>query len=418
MNQPRSRPRRKVSQDQIVLPLLDCIENGGGKAHTHDLYDAIALKCGVPEVEQQGTTLLAGRNVNVYQRSVRWAQQRARLMGLVNSSGRGEWELTGKGRDALRQAAPGIVITIFTTSKGVALFGEAKEAVAHIDDGSLRLILTSPPYPLLREKQYGNKPVEEYLDWLMRIAELWPRKLADDGSVVLNLGDVFQSGEPMLSTYQERLIIRLEDDLGWKLCSRYAWHNPSKMPAPAEWVTVRRVRVKPSLEQIYWLAPNGEPYADNSQVLVPYSESMRSRIAAGGEKGAVRPSGHELSAGAFDVDNGGAIPPNLIVAANTESNSHYMKACREQNLPVHPARFPGAVPEHFIKLCTMEGDTVYDPFSGSFKTGAEAERLGRNWIGSELMLDYVLGGANRFPDAVLTRHGIGDFRRAADLFAC
>ncbi|WP_302789597.1 DNA methyltransferase, partial [Escherichia coli] len=80
--------------------------------------------------------------------------------------------------------------------------------------GSLRLILTSPPYPLLREKQYGNKPVEEYLDWLMRIAELWPRKLADDGSVVLNLGDVFQSGEPMLSTYQERLIIRLEDDLG------------------------------------------------------------------------------------------------------------------------------------------------------------------------------------------------------------
>ncbi len=418
MTNPRPRQSRKVTQEQIVLPLLDVLENEGGKASTGDIYDAIALKCSIPEAEQQETRLIGRQNVNLYQRSCRWAQQRAKLMGLINPTRRGEWELTGKGRDALRQAAPGIVITIFTTEKGVALFGSAKDAVAQIDDGSLRAIITSPPYPLLREKQYGNKPVEEYLEWLMRIAELWPQKLTGDGSVVLNLGDVFRSGEPMLSTYQERLIIRLEDDLGWKLCSRYAWHNPSKMPAPAEWVTVRRVRVKPSIEQIYWLAPNGEPYADNSQVLVPYSESMRSRIEAGGEKGAVRPSGHELAAGAFDVDNGGAIPPNLIIAANTESNSRYMKACREQGLPIHPARFPAAVPEHFIKLCTEEGDTVYDPFSGSFKTGETAEDLGRNWIGNDLMLDYVMGGANRFPNAVLARASMNDFRRSADLFAC
>ncbi|WP_432263323.1 DNA methyltransferase [Cupriavidus sp. TMH.W2] len=406
----------RQTQQQIILPLLDCLENQGGKVHTRDLYEAVATKCSIPEEEQARTIHLNGREVNVYQRSVRWAQQRAKLMGLASPTGRGEWVLTGKGKDALRQAAPGIVITIFTTSMGVALFGRAEEAVAHIEDGSVNLLMTSPPYPLLREKQYGNKHAAEYLDWLMRIAEKWPRKIARDGSIVLNLGDAWNSGEPTLSLYQERLLVRLEDELGWKLCMRYAWHNPAKMPAPAEWVTVRRVRVKPSLEQLYWLAPNDEPYADNRNVLVPYSEAMKSRIASGGENGGLRPSGHQLAAGAFDMDNGGAIPGNLIIASNTSSNSAYIRGCREQNLPVHPARFPRELPEHFIKLTTKPGHTVYDPFCGSLQTGEVAEDLGRHWIGSDYTLEYLYGAATRFPNAQFQRGSMNDFRQQGALF--
>lgn len=389
------------TQQQFVLPLLDCLENVGGSARTGDLYDAVALKMGVSDEVRSETFVSGDCTYNRFEHTVRWAQQKAKALGLVAPTGRALWELTGRGKESLHRAAPGLVITIFETSKGIALFGRAEEAVAHIDDRSVRLIFTSPPYPLLREKEYGNKAANEYVDWLLRIAEMWPKKLTLDGSVVINLGDVMNRGEPSFSTYQERLIIRLEDELGWKLCQRYAWHNPAKMPAPAEWVTVRRVRVKTSIEPVYWFAPNGMPYGDNRQVLAPYSDSMRATLAAGGQSGANRPSGHQMVEGAFAADNGGAIPGNLLTLSNTSSNDGYQRHCRDNGFKVHPARFPGGLPEHFIKMTTVKGDTVWDPFSGSFKTGEMAEGLDRHWIGNELMLDYFPGAVGRFPNAIV-----------------
>ncbi|TAL80690.1 MAG: DNA methylase [Candidimonas sp.] len=390
---------RKPTQQQFVLPLLDCMENHGGKATPQDVYDGVATKLGVADEHRHEQILIAGKAVNTFERSCRWSMQKAKAMGLIAPVGRHAWELTGKGKDALHRATPGIVITVFTTADGIALFGRAEDAVAHIDDGSISLVFGSPPYPLLREKQYGNLAANQYIDWLLRIADTWPRKMTSNGSVVLNLGDAYNRGEPSLSLYQERLLIRLEDELGWKLCQRFAWHNPSKMPTPAEWVTVRRVRLKSSLEQIYWLAPKEMPYADNRAVQVPYSEAMKARIAAGGEARRNRPSGHKLAAGAFATDNGGAIANNLLIAANTSSNDSYQRLCRERGLPPHPARFPAELPEFFLKLCTRPGETTFDPFSGSFQTGAVAERLGRKWIGTEIHLEYILGGATRFPNA-------------------
>ncbi len=172
------------------------------------------------------------------------------------------------------------------------------------------------------------------------------------------------------------------------------------MPSPAEWVTVRRVRCKSSVEQILWLSPTAHPYADNKSILVPYSEAMKKRLAAGGETSASRPSGYQIAAGAFGTDNGGAIPGNLITAANTESSSAYIAGCKAAGLPVHPARFPAALPEHFIKFLTKEQDLVFDPFGGSLTTAAAAERLNRRWIASEAVLDYLEGARLRFPDAV------------------
>ena len=389
----------KPTQKQFVLPLLDCMENEGGRASTQDLYEAVAKKMSVAEEHRQESVVINGKAFNTFERTVRWSQQRAKALGLVTPTGRSTWELTGKGKAALHRAVPGIVVTIFTTDEGIAIFGHAEEAIAHVENDSLQMVFSSPPYPLLREKQYGNREANEYVDWLLRIAETWPRKLKQNGSVVLNLGDAFNRGEPTLSLYQERLLIRLEDELGWKLCQRFAWHNPARMPTPAQWVTVNRVRVKGSIENLYWLAPNGQPYADNRNVLTPYSDAMRARLAAGGEKARQRPSGHTLAEGAFSVDNGGAIPPNLLVAANTSSNDSYQRLCREQGLPVHPARFPSALPEFFTNLCTRPGDTILDPFAGSLKSGEVAEELGRKWIAFDLHMDYLLGGANRFPHA-------------------
>lgn len=173
--------RKSVTQEQFVLPLLDCLELEGGRARTRDLCDAVAVKMGIDEGTRSETIEIGGHEYNRFDRTVRWAQQRAKAMGLTIPTGNATWELTGKGKDALHRAAPGLVITIFTTADGVAFYGRAEEAIAHIDDGSVRMLFTSPPYPLLREKQYSNKAANEYVDWLLRIAETWPKKMTSDG---------------------------------------------------------------------------------------------------------------------------------------------------------------------------------------------------------------------------------------------
>ena len=370
-----------------------------------DLYDGLAERIDLSAEDRTRRIAHPGRRagnstINQFEHQARWAAQRLKLMGLAQPNARERlWEITGKGRDSLHRVVPHVVVTIFVTERGALLGGDAADAISFVDDGSIQALITSPPYPLLRQKQYGNLVEREYLDWMLRIAETWPRKLTKDGSIVLNLGDCWEPGRPVQSLYQERLLVELADKVGLRLSQRYAWLNPSKMPAPAEWVTIRRVRVKPALESVFWLSPHDHPYADNREILTPYSDSMRERIAAGGERGALRPSGHALAQGAFAADNGGAIPPNLITAANTESNGSYLQACRDAGLPIPPARFPAALPEHFIKMLTRPGDTVLDPFFGSGTTGMVAERLGRNWIGFEKMREYAQGAALRFRES-------------------
>ena len=105
------------------------------------------------------------------------------------------------------------------------------------------------------------------------------------------------------------------------------------------------------------------------------------------------------------------------MAANTSSNSAYIRGCREQQLPVHPARFPAEIPRHFIKMVTEPGDTVADFFFGSGQTGEVAEELGRHWIGVDSTLEYLYGAANRFPNANMIRGSISDFRQHGDLFS-
>lgn len=386
-------------QSQLVLPLLEAMGEAGGRASASDVYDDVATRIGLDAGFRSARAAAGGQSFNAFERDVRWAQQRAKLQGLMRPIGEGDWIITGKGERSLRTSRPGLVVTVFVTPSGQALYGSCEDAIGMLEDGSVNLIFTSPPYPLLHKKTYGNVDERTYVDWFLRIAEQWPRKLARDGSVAINLADVWRKGEPTISLYQERLLVRLEDELGLKLCQRFAWQNPSKMPVPAEWVTVRRVRVKPSLEQVYWLSASDQPYADNRQVLTPYSDRMAERIAGGGERAAKRPGGYAMRDGSFSADNGGAIPGNLITAPNTESNSAYIRQCKAAGLPVHPARFPAALPEFFVKLLTRTGDHVLDPFAGSLTTAAVAERLGRRWTACDTAYDYLAGAMARFDGA-------------------
>jgi site-specific DNA-methyltransferase (cytosine-N4-specific) len=267
-----------------------------------------------------------------------------------------------------------------------------------LPDDSVSLVLTSPPFALRRKKAYGNVPADEYVSWFVPFAREIHRLLKPDGSFVLELGGAWNPGKGTRSLYQYELILRLSSL--FHLAQDFYWYNPSRLPTPAEWVTIRRTRVKDAVNMIWWLSKTESPHADNRKVLRPYSRSMR-RLLKEGYKVARRPSQHDIGPH-FQKDNGGAIPPNLLTIPNTCSNDEYLRRCRAAGVPIHPARFPPAVPEFFVQFLTEPRQLVLDPFAGSNVTGQVAEALGRNWISIEINADYVAGSRLRFPDAALS----------------
>lgn len=259
---------------------------------------------------------------------------------------------------------------------------------------SVDLIVTSPPFGLVRKKSYGNEDAEEYCNWFRPFAAGFKRVLKDTGSLVIDIGGAWKPGMPTRSLYHFELLIMLCREFGFHLCQEHFWWNPSKLPTPAEWVNVRRVRVKDAVNCIWWLSPTPWPKASNRRVLAPYSESMLD-LLKNGYTAKLRPSGHDIS-DKFQKNNGGAVPPNLLAAANTESSGRYQEFCRKNNLEIHPARFPAQLPEYFVRMLTDANDLVIDPFGGSCVTGMVAENLKRRWVCIEMSESYLKGAISRF----------------------
>jgi len=263
-----------------------------------------------------------------------------------------------------------------------------------IAPASVDLVMTSPPFGLVRKKDYGNADAHEYLDWFRPFGEAFRKAIKPSGSLVIDIGGAWIPGQPTRSLYHYELLIMLCREYGFHLAQDFFWWNPCKLPAPAEWVNIRRVRVKDAVNCVWWLSPTPWPKASNRRVLSPYSQSMQS-LLKNGYKAKLRPSGHDISE-KFSRDNGASIPPNLLAVPNTESNSYYMRYCKDRGITPHPARYPAALPEFFIRMVTDPGDLVVDPFAGSCVTGEVAERLGRRWVCGELVEDYLRGALGRF----------------------
>ncbi len=283
---------------------------------------------------------------------------------------------------------------VYGTALGKMHCADGLEFMRGMDGMSVDLVVTSPPYALHFKKEYGNIDQEGYIEWLLPFAADIKRILKPSGSFVLNVGGAWTPGAPTRSLYHYRLLLALCDELGYDLAQEFFWYNPAKMPAPAEWVNVRRIRVKDSVEYIFWLSPTGTPKANNNNVLAPYSKDME-RLIKRGLKQTKRPSGHMIREG-FSRDRGGAIPPNLIQVGNNESNSNYIKESKRLGRKIHPARYPAEIPRFFMEFLTDPGDMVLDPFAGSNTTGAVAEKLERRWIGVELRRDYAEDSQMRF----------------------
>ena len=305
------------------------------------------------------------------------------------------------------------LVAEYATDLGVALVGDSQSVLesAAVSEllGRVQLIFTSPPFPLNRKKKYGNLSGLEFRKWLRGYANKLRALLTPDGSAVIEMGNAWEQGSPVMSTLALETLLAFKKAGSFHLCQEFIWFNPAKLPTPAQWVTIERSRVKDSFTRLWWLSPTTHPKADNRRVLQPYSGSMKSLLQRQKYNSGRRPSQHVISRRGFLVDNGGAIPPNvlqpseeetlgsLLIEGNTGNSSSYHQYCRALKLTPHPARMPISLAKFFVNLCTEPGDLVLDPFSGSNTTGAAAELLGRKWLSIEAEAEYARGGRGRFP---------------------
>lgn len=285
----------------------------------------------------------------------------------------------------------------YKTHLGRAYLGDSLDFLDTLDNNSVNLVITSPPFALQRQKEYGNRNQNDYIDWLTNFAIKVKKKLTVDGSFVVDLGGAYQKGVPVRSLYNYKVLIKFCEELEFHLAEEFFWFNPSKLPSPIEWVNKRKIRAKDAVNTVWWFSKSEYPKADVRNVLAPYSDRMQ-KLLQNGKKyydPKERPSGHNISEG-FNKDNGGAIPSNLLQIPNSESNSKYLRLCKNLKVKSHPARFPIKLPEFFINYLTDPNDIVVDIFGGSNTTGEAAERLGRRWMTCEMEKEYVAASVFRF----------------------
>jgi len=290
----------------------------------------------------------------------------------------------------------------YSTNLGICYQGDVEEILKNesfeAHKGGFNLIFFSPPFPLNRKKKYGNLNGQDYIKWLTNITTELKEYLANDGSLVIEIGNAWEENEAVMSTLPLETLLSIKNNGKYKLCQQFVWFNTAKLPSPVQWVNVERSRVKDSFTYIWWLSKTSKPKANNKNILEEYSDSMKRLLKTQKYNSGIRPSEHSIGKKSFLLDNGGAIPSNVLVSANTVSNSKYLSQCKELNIPLHPARMPNFIAEYFIKFLTDENDIILDPFAGSNTTGSVSEQLNRKWVSIEIDNNYIEGSKLKFHD--------------------
>lgn len=308
----------------------------------------------------------------------------------------------------------------YKTNKGKLILGDSYQELTNQNlnhlHGKVNLIITSPPFPLNNKKKYGNLQGNEYKEWFMNLAPLFEKLLTEDGSVVIEIGNSWEANRPVQSLLHLESLLAFVKHSNLRLIQEFICYNPSKLPSPAQWVTVNRIRTVDSYTHIWWIAKSDFPKANNQKVLRPYSKSMKQLLKRKSYNAGKRPSEHIVSEGSFLKDHGGSIshnffeldsidenrdvrlPYNVLSFSNNASNDYYSKACRKNNIVPHPARMNQGVISFFIKFLTSEGDLVFDPFAGSNTTGAVAEKMNRNWLSIEIDSEFASQSIYRFEE--------------------
>ena len=403
MKRPPLNPHGLPTQTELLPLLLETIEEAGGELRPFEAMERLAGKLGIPPelrdlAVESGRGRWSGRLRYVWRNRVAWVRLNAVRRDYIDPSTPKMWRITKKARHDLANIRPGIVLKIYETASGTALWATAEAAAGVIADGSINLIFLSPAYALTRPKRYGNpRSTAEYIQWLVNLGREWRRMLVENGSLVMNVGAAWVPGQPCQSEYQERLLLAFLDELQFSLAQRLTYYNPAKLPT-SPWVTQQRIRLNVADEAVYWLGKSPNPYANVRELLRPYSDTHTARLRAGKVSPQGKPSApdsHSRGSSRF-IDCGGAIPHSILTIANSNASDAYLQSCREFGIEPNGARMPPELASQIIKLTTREGDVVYDPMAGSNVVGFMAEKLGRRWLASDRSLTYMAGSAGRF----------------------
>ncbi|MBB3923610.1 site-specific DNA-methyltransferase [Xanthomonas arboricola] len=381
---------------------------GGSVVDNNELYEHVRAAAGVSQqvMEARQPIGASGQHHSVAKRRVRWMQQTARRLGLLERvpERRGAWRLTEEGKRRTGKAAPGVALLAFSTDLGLAIWGSWESVFPRLDE-KIVLCLTSPPYPLRKPRAYGNPPIHLYVDFIVKALEPIVRNLADGGSIALNLSnDIFEAGLPSRELYLERLTLALCDTYRLHKMDTLIWSNPSKPPGPVRWASMTRQQLNVSWEPILWLTNNPRNcVSDNRRILEPHSDRHQRLMARGGEhREAVNSDGaYRIHQGSYGRPTDGRIARNVLMhghrCAEAQACNHF---AAEQGLAPHGAPMPLALADKLVRFLSRPDDLVADPFGGRLTTGKAAEQNGRRRICTELIADHLHSALPRFPQAV------------------
>lgn len=249
--------------------------------------------------------------------------------------------------------------------------GDCQQVLKKLDENSIDLIFTSPPYADRREHTYGGIKPEKYVEWFLLISKQLLKVLKPDGTFVLNIKEKAENGER--HTYVIELILEMRKQ-GWLWTEEFIWHK--KNSYPGKWPN----RFRDTWERLLQFNKTKIFKMYQEEVMVPVGDWANGRLKKLSAIDRIRDNAKNKSGFGKNVSNwlnrDKVYPTNVL---------HLATECNNKN---HSAAFPESLPEWFIKLFTKEYDTVLDPFAGSGTTLVVAKRMHRNSIGIEILPEY------------------------------
>jgi len=258
------------------------------------------------------------------------------------------------------------------------ILGNCKDELKKLEDNSIDLIITSPPYADSRTQTYGGIKPDDYVSWFLPATSELLRVLKPSGTFILNIKEKVVNGER--HTYVIELILEMRKQ-GWLWTEEFMWHK--KNCYPGKWPN----RFRDSWERLLQFNKNRKFNMYQEEVMIPMGDWAKARLKNLSETDKVRDNSRVGSGFGKRVanwlDRDKVYPTNVL---------HMSTECNNKN---HSAVFPEALPEWFIKLFTKEGDWVLDPFMGSGTAISVAQKMGRNSVGIEILPEYYEHARNR-----------------------
>lgn len=379
--------------------------DSSGAVSNDNLYRFVARKMGLSDDDMnlKSPVGVGAEKHSLTKRAVRWHQQTLKSLGLLERVSRGVWQLTSKGKSQLTKIHSDFAVMAFSTDLGIAILGSNTKVFGRLNE-PITLCVTSPPYMLKRERNYGNLHNEQdYIDFVCKSFDGVVKNLVPGGSIVLNVSnDIFEDGSPARSMYCEELLIALRNRFGLHLMDRLVWES-NKPPGPIQWASKQRVQMNVSYEHLFWMT--NDPFkvrSDNRRVLQPHTDSHKKLMRAGGDKrnASYSDGAYTLRAGkSFASETAGRIPRNILKIPNTCADKRgLIKIANEMGMPIHGATMPLALPKFLIQFLTSdsEEELVVDQFGGWLRTAKAAQELGRRWVTCDNVYEYLRVGAEGF----------------------